>query len=278
MIGIRFLTDAERPDGTFDDQLLVRPLARLGLVVQFIDWQSRVFMDSMHVVRSTWNYQRDCPAFLLAMAKVPRLHNAIEILEWNSDKRYLTELARRNVPTVPTRFATGPGLASILADCGWDHVVVKPAISAGGERTYRARGPAESAWVIAQLRADPSMFMVQPYLDRVTTLGEVSVMIAAGEVTHAVVKRPAAGGFLVHEEHGGLTQACPVDAELARLSLAAAACAPGMPTYARADWLFSPAGPQLVELELIEPALYLSHDARAPARFADAFARAAGAS
>lgn len=269
---ISFLTDAAHPWGTPDDQLLVAPLADLGFDVQFVEWEIGRFYDSLHIVRSTWNYHRSPQEFLQLMATVPRLQNKVETLVWNSDKRYLTELAQRGIPTIPTRFATGPALAGTLAACGWPAVVVKPAISAGGDRTLRMRTPAETDAALQQLSADPSIFMVQPYLERVTSAGEVSVLMAGAEITHAVVKRPAAGNFLIHEEHGGTSEECAISPDVARLSLAAAACAPTPPAYARADWLFDENGPLLIELELIEPALYLRYNAEAPARFARAFA------
>lgn len=273
---ISFLTDEAHPWGTPDDQLLVAPLAALGFDAQFVNWETGNFGDTAHFVRSTWNYHRDPQSFLWQMATIPRLHNQVETLVWNSDKRYLAELAGRGIPTIPTQFGAGADLPGILARCGWPAVVVKPAISAGGDRTLRIRNEGESESALERLGCDPSTFMVQPYLDRVTTDGEVSVLLAGGEITHAVVKRPAAGNFLIHEEHGGKSEACTISPELARLSLAAVACAPAPPAYARADWLFGPEGPLLVELELIEPALYLRYDANAAERFARVFASLAG--
>ena len=57
------------------------------------------------MLSSTWDYGDRQPEFrrwLKKAAKVTRLLNPLEIVEWNFDKRYLRELAEAEVPTIPT--------------------------------------------------------------------------------------------------------------------------------------------------------------------------------
>src|SRR4051794_24914826 len=65
------------------------------------------------LLRSTWNYTEHLDAFLAWATRVSqatRLLNPVDIIEWNTDKRYLRDLASRGIPVVPTVFAA-PGEA-----------------------------------------------------------------------------------------------------------------------------------------------------------------------
>ena len=160
------------------------------------------------VIRSTWDYHHAPERFLGwcdHVGSVTRLVNPAPVARWNAHKRYLVELARAGVPVVPTGLVerdSDEPLAAVAARHGWDEVVVKPAVGAGAEGAARLRvddPAAERAFTALRARGE---VLVQPYVHEIERSGEVSVVLIAGEVTHAVRKLPADGEFRVQAEYG----------------------------------------------------------------------------
>jgi glutathione synthase/RimK-type ligase-like ATP-grasp enzyme len=219
-----------------------------------------------------WGYNRQPERWLatldaLEAAAIP-LCNPAALLRWNSDKRYLEELGAKGIVTVPTRMVDAldqASLAEARADFG-DDLVVKPPVSAGADGTYRL-APADRIPADVAGRA----MMVQPFLPSVMDEGEYSLMLFGGNFSHAIVKRPKAGDYRVQPHLGGRDEKCepPSGAiELARLALDEA---PAPPTYARVDLVRGLDGQlAVIELELIEPALWLDHAPDGGASFAAA--------
>jgi glutathione synthase/RimK-type ligase-like ATP-grasp enzyme len=305
---VALATAAGWPDLAPDDRLLPPALARLGVDSTVAVWTDPAVpwgnFDAI-VVRSCWDYHDDLPrwlAWIEALERAglgPRLWNPPAVLRWNSSKTYLADLAGGGVPVVPTRFLSGPELASwpalraTLEATGFDDVVCKPAVSAGAFGTFRLRrGQLDADAAAAELAAAlPELarrgpLLVQPFLPEVAQAGEWSLLYFAGELHHAVVKRPAAGDFRVQEKHGGRTTAAPPPAELVAVAAQALAAAtraipgPAPPPdpllYARVDLVVSGGRPWLMELEVLEPALFLaaSNGTTAAGTAADRFAAA----
>lgn len=220
------------------------------------------------VVRTTWDYTDRRDEFLAWAARVAdsaALQNPLAVLEWNSHKRYLVELAAAGVPVVPTRLVPA---GSVPAPLGPSRVVVKPAVSAGGRGTHRGLGPELDA-TLAELAAHGDV-LVQPAVDGIDTEGEVSLIRLGDRWSHAVRKFPVAGGFLVHERHGGrLEDHEPTPGELA-VAERALACAPAPVHAARVDLVRLDGEPVVMELELIEPELFLRRAPHAAGLLADA--------
>jgi glutathione synthase/RimK-type ligase-like ATP-grasp enzyme len=191
--------------------------------------------------------------------------NPASILRWNSDKAYLAELSMAGIATVPTRMVNhlrSEDLAAAQADFGTDILVVKPPISGGADGTYKLTSQDKIPEQVSGKR-----MMIQPFLSNITDEGEYSLFYFGGQLSHAILKRPATGDFRVQEQFGG-TETSIVPAEQAKLvSEAAMAAACGINhcpdlAYARVDLLRGNDGKfLLMELELIEPSLFL--------RFAD---------
>ncbi|MGQ2931762.1 MAG: ATP-grasp domain-containing protein, partial [Sphingopyxis sp.] len=88
--------------------------------------------------------------------------------------------------------------------------------------------------------------------------GEFSLFFFDGKFSHAIVKRPAAGDFRVQEQYGGRETVWEGNDEAQALAAAALAAAPARPVYARVDMVGDAAGVlHIMELELIEPSLFL---------------------
>ena len=261
---------SERSDA--ETRPLLEALAARGVDAAPAPWDDdTVAWDDADLVavRTTWDYTEHRDAFLAWAGRVDaatRLVNPLPVLTWNSHKRYLTELAAAGVPVVPTLLLDAGGPVPDVLGAG--PLVIKPAVSAGGRGTRL--GAAEELRVpVGDLLAVGDV-LVQPAVESIGRDGEVSLIRLGGIWSHAVRKLPAAGGFLVHEKHGGrLEDHVPTVREVAVAEQALAA-APGPVVAARGDLVRLDGEPVVMELELIEPELFLRRAPGAPARLADA--------
>jgi glutathione synthase/RimK-type ligase-like ATP-grasp enzyme len=205
--------------------------------------------------------------------RVP-LINPVALLRWNSDKAYLEELGAAGAAVVPTMRSDTLGhgtLAAARARFGVDDLVIKPPVSAAADRTYRI-GIGDEIPVDVYGRA----MLVQPYQRSIASVGELSILMFGGTYSHALIKRPKAGDYRVQAHLGGTEIVCDAPAEAIAVAGAALAKAPARPIYARIDLIADDAGQwQLIELELIEPALWLGLAPGSAARFGDAIRREA---
>lgn len=258
------LVTCERPITRDTDLDFLGPaLRRRGVEVTTAAWtDQRVDWDRFDLVllSSTWDYHTQVDRFvrwLRDVAAVTRLCNGLETVRWNLDKRYLRELERAGVATIPTIW-TEPGgedeIERTVAELGWGDVVLKPVVDLGAERLARV----ETAMVGRILRSLDEPGMAQPFMPSLETAGEISVVLVAGRPLHAVRKRPARGDFRVQTQYGGSHEPLQAPAEALELAAAALAVAPGEPLYARVDLVADERGGlRVIELELIEPRLYL---------------------
>lgn len=278
---VALATCAAIPRLTDDDRLLPPALAALGVTGEAAVWDDPgVRWDAYDavVIRSCWDYHLRPADFLawidrLAHAGV-RLCNPPAVLRWNASKRYLRPLADAGVAVTPTRWldaGSDATLGATLDAAGWDDVVVKPVISATAHETWRAsrRTLADDEPRFRALLARTDV-MVQPFVRAVTTAGEWSLLFFGGRFSHAVLKRPRAGDFRVQREFGGGHVAATPDAALVREAARALALAPAPCTYARVDGCAVDGRLQIMELELLEPALYLADAPGAPGAMAAA--------
>jgi len=200
---------------------------------------------------------------------VPLL-NPARIVRWNADKHYLGDLAAQGLTVVPTRTlprGTRVPLAQIMAEEGWDRAVVKPAIGASGVDTFLADATRLNEGERPLAARSPNHdYLVQPFLPQFSREGEWSLVFLDNEYSHAVVKRPAAGEFRVHEEYGGSVTAAKPDAGLVRQARRFVDAVEPL-AYARVDGVVVDGVLTLVELELIEPELFFRADPRAFERF-----------
>lgn len=218
-----------------------------------------------------WAYHLDAEMWLERLdvweaSSVP-MANAPAVVRWNTDKSYLAQLAEAGAPVVPTLAvdAVTPEALAEAADRFGPSLVAKPRISAGAHRTARI----EDGVAQADLPQGPAL--IQPFLPAVAEEGELSLLFFGGQFSHAVTKVARPGDFRVQPQYGStLTRVAPPDEALAAARMVLEA-APGDLAYARVDLIrIEDGGLALMELELIEPDLYLRH---APDR-TQAFAKA----
>jgi len=280
---VLFATYAAQPGLTEDDQLFARALERRGVRVCAAAWDDPAAAWSNAaavVIRSTWDYHLRRAAFLDWVDRVSAattLYNSARAVRWNSHKRYLAQIAQRGVPVIDTVFAdVGSSLdvSDVAHIHGWRDIVVKPAVSASAHETRRfethERAKAQSH--VDRLLATRDV-MVQPHLTALAEQGELSLLFARGRFTHAVRRRSA-----LVEGHL-MPKSAPADAPAAALESAArvldtAGALTGVPPshllYARVDLAAAADDYLLLELELIEPSLFLLHTPNAAELFAEA--------
>lgn len=279
---IAFATWRGSPAATADDRLAVSPLAARGIAVEARPWSEAVDWTRFEavVLRSCWDYHVRFARFLGWLDRLEahgvRVVNPAPTVRWNADKRYLEELARGGIPIEPTVWvATGEeaSLAAILAAEGWNEAVVKPVVSASARhtwRTTRASAPGHEPTFARLVGRAP--VMVQRLNPLVREAGEWSLVFFAGRYSHAVLKRPAPGEFLVQEARGGTVAAGRPPPGVVRAAERALELAAGGVVYARVDGIADQDRLVVMEIELIEPSLFLGAAAAAPGRFAEAIA------
>lgn len=275
---IAIATCAAYPELKGDDELLREALRRRGCEAASAVWDEDGTAwgeTDLCLVRSTWDYHDKHEEFLAWTRRVEAataLHNPADLIAWNSDKRYLRQLTEAGVPTVPTLWVecdSDLDLEALLAERGWGEAVVKPVVDLGAKNLRRVRaGEAKDALTAILERQEA---MVQPFLSSLEAEGEISLIYFEGELSHAVRKRPTPGDFRVQSIWGGTMAPTEVETRHVEVAERALDQLDEPPLYARVDLVADLEGnPALIELELIEPNLYLSADPTAAARLADA--------
>jgi len=278
---VAFLTLADPTGFVIDDDRAIAPLARRGVAVETVPWD-RAGVDwkqyGLVVIRSTWDYQHHAEKFLATLAAIEQsgtpLHNSLGIVRWNMKKHYLRELAAKRVATVPTlwreRLGSG-GLLPLFDELQSAEAVIKPVMSGnaqGAWRLDRASAARQAAEIEAYFAARP--LMMQPFERGIVDEGEFSLIYFNGVLSHGICKKPKPGDFRVQEEHGADIIAITAEPALLAAGDAAMKAIGEKLLYARADLVRHGAEFRVMELELVEPAIYLRMDPGAPERFADA--------
>lgn len=269
-----------------EDRLVVDALNRAGVEARRVAWCDKSVTweaTSGALFRTTWDYfdrWEEFSDWLRSTSRVTELHNSAELVHWNLDKHYLHDLQQIGVNVVPTAFVArqeAARLHEVAAERGWKKVVIKPAVAGAARDTYVvdfSGGAAslypepsqglnsEGLWLTL---VDKQDMLVQPFLQDVTSRGEVSVVWLDGRVTHAVMKRAKAGDFRVQDDHGGTVQRIEATPELERTACDIMQCVLAFceargwesPLYARVDLMRGDEGQLLLsELEMVEPELW----------------------
>jgi glutathione synthase/RimK-type ligase-like ATP-grasp enzyme len=223
----------------------------------------------------SWGYQRDPARWARALdgweAKQLPCANPVALLRWNTDKCYLFDLEAAGLSIVPTQ------LAAVLSDADLSPafaafgapLVIKPTISGGADGTYLLE---EGTPIPDDVKG--RMMLLQPMMTAIANEGEFSLFLFDGQFSHAILKRPAAGDFRVQEQFGGREVAVTPPEDALTLASATLAVLPAMPLYARVDLVRDSVGAfRLMELEVIEPSLFLNHAPDGGAMFAEAVRR-----
>lgn len=259
-----------------DDELAIESLRSLGWRVETVSWRDKTARWNefdLVVIRTTWDYQKYPGEFLATLERIDSLtslENSLDTVRWNLDKRYLREMESRGVRIVPTIWEGNYDEDSFeqwLEEFSTDEIIIKPTVSATAQNTFRLRTFDPELTTIFERHP----FMVQPFLRSIVDEGEYSLFSFNGELSHAILKTPKSGDFRVQEEHGGIITELEPGSQLIDAAAQALNTIERDLLYARVDLVrVEDGGFALMELELIEPALYLRMNNDAPRRFAAA--------
>ena len=271
-----------------DLPLLLRVFAAAGASAEIVDWDDHEVdwaRFDLALLRSAWDYTERLPQFLGWVERTAArtlLINPVPVVRWNSDKHYLLELERAQLPVVPTRIAEAgssarPVLEEFLAQHAGAELVVKPAVGAGS-RDARRHSRSDIDGILTHMQpllAAGRSVMLQPYLASVDRNGETGLMFIDGRFSHAIRKgpllpagAPATAALFAAED---IRPRVPGADELAVAERVMAQLHFETLLYGRVDLIRDEAGrPCILELELTEPSLYLPHEPGSAERFAEA--------
>jgi hypothetical protein len=271
---------------------LLSALRTLGLNVSVLSWHDSTIDWSdfdLAIMRSPWDYAEQLPQFLDWLDRTSaqtRILNPPEIIRWNLDKRYLSELHGQGVRIVESHFCTSSEeVIAAIALIDAERVVVKPSVSAGSRNTgLFEKTDARAQALATRILALGKTVMIQPAIDSVTRVGEQALVYFDGRFSHALTKGPILdlGGELlggVYQEQ--ITSSAATAAQLALAertmrAITALFMAHGLdeddalPLYARLDMVETGSGPALLEAELFEPLYFVGTSQSSEHRFAAA--------
>jgi hypothetical protein len=266
------------PDPDYEEHwppVAARYCALLGTGAELRTWNDPGDLSGFDLILPlmAWGYHREPARWFQSLDAWEgvglRFANPIATLRWNTNKDYLFDMAEVGVAIVPSRLAhmlTHDDVTAARAAFGCETLVIKPTISGGADGTYRLGANDPIPFDVLERE-----MLIQPLMPAIASEGEFSLFYFSGTFSHAILKTPESGDFRVQEQFGGreVTVDAPVDA--LALAAAALAVAPGPLTYARVDMVRGEgSGFFLMELELIEPSLFLDHARDGGAAFAQA--------
>lgn len=276
----------QQPDGfEVDIETAFPPLAALGWQFDAVRWQSTSIdwaeYDAVYI-GAAWDYPDDADCFIAVLERIVQsgtiLVNDLSLVRWTLAKTYLRELESRGVNIVPSLWYESFDMRVVNDAFGFFHtetIIIKPVISTNATHTYLlASAQAEALADELAVAFENRPFVIQKFMSSVQAAGEYSLFFFDGLFSHAVRKVPASADFRVQEQFGATIAAVAADADLLEEAEKVMGMVDPGPVYARVDLVRDDDGqPRLMELELIEPSMYLQLSPTAPTRFAEAFDR-----
>lgn len=285
---IALATCTKLPDWEVDDQPLFDAFVERGVEIAHpawddpnIDWAG---FDAC-LIRTTWDYAEKRDEFVKWVeetASVTHIFNNPKIIRWNTHKSYLHDLQKLGAPITPTIWCDlgmHVDIRQILDEQGWSRAIIKPVIGASARESLRFSADV-SELRQAQAHIDRLLktesVMIQPYLAKVETEGELSAIFIDGQFTHAVRKIPVPGDYRVQDDFGASDEAVELNEAAFALSKQILSLVEADLLYARVDFLSDDDGRLLLsELELVEPSLFFRHSPVASKNLAEALCKRA---
>lgn len=272
MKSVALVTYSGRPELSDSDQTLLNPLKQRGVQAipavwndKTIDWQQ---FDAV-ILRSCWDYYKHAQAFRQWLAQLQSLdvslYNAPKTVLWNMEKTYLRDLAQQGIRTIPTIWADIAeelDLGKTLRTQGWDRAVLKPAMGASGYGIHEVSfAVVHEKQSLLETMVQEGLVMIQPVIEEIQQ-GELSLIFFRNDFSYAIRKTPGAGTIFVNSAYGGTYVETTVDEGIigtARsiLNIAQDLTKQGSFLYARVDGILVDSDFILMELELIEPGLFM---------------------
>lgn len=251
-----------------EDHILLSFLKGKGLRITEETWSDPNIDWSVYeyaIIKTTWDYIDKFEEWNTWLNKIEQLEikllNPVAVVKWNSDKHYLHDIDKAGLVVTPTRYCeqnTKPQLTDFFKTFNKSELVIKPTVSGGSKNTFRfnAENVAEIQVQIHELLKEEA-FMLQPYLEEIVTDGEWSFLFFNGNYSHSLLKKAKSGDFRVQHYLGGtIHPQNPTEQQIATakqyVDQFAKSC-----LYARVDGVMVNGKFNLMELELIDPFLFL---------------------
>jgi len=276
---IALVTGSENPELYTDDLPLKSYLESRGVVTSVVIWNDSEIDWKKYdvlVIRSIWDYIKDIDVFSAWLDFLRSHHikvlNPISVMEWNKQKHYLLELADQGIlipPTIYIKKNTKINLQYEIEKVSWNKAVIKPTISVGAIRTWvLTKENADTLQADVDLLLSEQDIFIQKFAEEIKSQGEISIVYFNKKYSHAVLKRPKENDFRVQFQYGGTYEKyIPADSLLQSLETILSNIKAEL-LYARIDGYITSEGRFcLMEIELIEPVLFVSSDQDAPKNF-----------
>jgi len=258
MIQLLYLTDKDNLDLIPEERSELYKFKELGIEPIVKVWDEVNWNDYKYIlIRTVWDYSSKSILFLDKIKSAEEngsivIHSS-SIINWNIDKSYLLEFQKMNLSIVETKVVNNLNADHVsLALKEFSNLVIKPKIGAGGKDTFIVNSTA---------LLDSSLLgqdvLIQPFIPEIQTIGEFSYLFFGGEFSHCVLKRPMKGEFRVQDDHGGSVMAFDPTIDQINNAKLYISSLPFKTVYARVDVVESCGKMLLMELELIEPELFL---------------------
>ena len=271
-----FLTSSEMPDLLPYDQETIKSLTQQGIDVDILDWEKVIHTDPAKlsrykaiIIRTIWNYYKKPESFIEMLDfceenNLPLL-NPVDIVRWNMDKRYLQELQNDGIELIPTEFVFNHQ-ANVFQKAikrGWQKMVLKPMISGGSYHTFVITDQEEKQFnELIEEFFQNRPYLLQEFIPEIAN-GEISTLCFANGYSYSIKKVPQAGDYRVQFNYGGQYHVCPVDPKIQAIAQKIQARFNSTTLYQRVDGVWRDGHFLLMEIELIEPDLYLGQHEKA---------------
>lgn len=238
-----------------------------------VDWKAFDLL----LIKSPWDYFNKIAEWYTWLDSLEALGakvlNPVSILKWNADKQYLMEMASAGIDTVNTMIIDRVDQvnATLFEQMDTYKLVIKPKVSGGAKQTFvldKAEFESQKENLAALILEEP--YLAQPYMPQVASDGEWSLVFLGGVFSHALIKKPKSGDFRVQHYFGGTIEAVSPNPEILVQAQELVQKFASDCLYARVDGLWIEGKLQLMELELIEPYLFLFTDKVALGNYVEA--------
>ncbi|MDH3711857.1 MAG: hypothetical protein OER04_18355 [Cyclobacteriaceae bacterium] len=277
-MNLGIVTSKEIAQLTAEDRLLAQAFQKQGISATAVVWSDPEIewnnFDAL-VIRSCWDYHRKVGEFMHWVGNIEQLRvpisNAPEIVRWNYHKGYLRGLQDQGVTIIPTQWYKAgeqPLLVNVMEENDWPEIILKPSVGATAYKTQKLDSVAaeKHQWD----HPYPQGFMVQKFMSEILSAGEWSLVFFGGRYSHGVLKLARDGEFRVQSDFGGTRQLQEPGAGIIAQCEHILECCPGSALYTRIDGIEIRGVFHLMEVELIEPELYMFNDELAH-KFVEAF-------
>lgn len=247
-----------------EDEILLRGFQAHGFHARPVVWNDPAVdwnRFDIALIRSTWDYLDEQEHFLDVLSRIEastcRLFNPLDAVRWNIDKHYLFDLEKWDIPIIPTLPAadfSADAFRRLFGDRYGQTVILKPTIGLGASHSQRVALDELDATLMELRASQPQhQYLVQPFIEAILSEGEWSFIYFNRQLSHVLLKKPAANDYRVQGIYGGTVQpATPAPDDLLQAEAVIAAL-PFDLLYARLDFLRVNGTLSVIEIELIEP-------------------------